>query len=123
MSIVYLKSEDDLKQLVSNKDTLVLVDCLAKWCGPCRVLSKHFETLSVKWRNDYGDNVVIAKMDVDDSVFATFCTINKVEALPTILFVKGDDVLHRVVGCKVAEITNTVENLMAKKDNNNSLSD
>lgn len=116
MSIIHLKSEDELKQLVSDKGKLVLIDCFGTWCGPCKVLSKHLEPLSTEWKKAYGNNIDVCKLDVDEPSFSQFCTINDIQSLPTVLFVRGDDVLNKVIGCRVPEIVSTVKTLMSGND-------
>ena len=42
---------------------LVLVDCWAEWCGPCRMVGPVLEELS----KEYGAKVSIKKLNVDDN--------------------------------------------------------
>ena len=70
----------------------------------------------MEWKKAYGDKIVVCKLDVDDEAFTTFCTINEIQSLPTVLFVRGDDVLNKVIGCRVPEIVSTVKNLMSENN-------
>jgi len=69
-----------------------MVDFWATWCGPCRMVAPTVEELS----NEYGDEVVIAKVDVDNNqeVAAEFGIRN----IPTLLFFKDGKVVDKVVG-------------------------
>lgn len=52
------------QKLVNRSDQkLVVVDCWAAWCGPCRMLAPHLDAIKKKW----GDRIEIVKVDVDAS--------------------------------------------------------
>lgn len=51
-----------IEQLELAGDKLVLVDFWAERCGPCRILKPELEKLA----EQYSDNVVLFKVDVDD---------------------------------------------------------
>ncbi len=69
-----------------------MVDFWATWCGHCRMVAPTVEELS----NEYGEQVVIAKVDVDNNqeVAAEFGIRN----IPTLLFFKDGKVVDKVVG-------------------------
>lgn len=69
-----------------------MVDFWATWCGPCRMVAPTVEELS----NEYGEQVVIAKVDVDNNqeIAAEFGIRN----IPTLLFFKDGKVVDKVVG-------------------------
>ncbi len=56
--------ESTFQQEVNRPDsTLVLVDCWAPWCCPCRALAPELEELKKKWKN----NLVVVKLNVDEN--------------------------------------------------------
>ncbi len=69
-----------------------MVDFWATWCGPCRMVAPTVEEIA----NEYGDQAVIAKVDVDNNqeVAAEYGIRN----IPTILFFKDGKVVDKVVG-------------------------
>jgi thioredoxin 1 len=93
--IVDLKTEQQVKDVISDSAKLTVIDCYAAWCGPCKVLGKSLDTFASTYAKD---DVNFCKLDVDNPEFEQFCVINSISALPTVLFLRGDVVLNRIVG-------------------------
>lgn len=53
--------DDDNYCEIMSSSKLVLVDNMAKWCGPCRLMEK----IISKCEEKYGDDLVVAKFDVE----------------------------------------------------------
>lgn len=75
----------------------VVIDFWAEWCGPCRMVGPIIDELA----EEYADTVVIGKCDVDscDDIVAQY----KVRNIPTIVFIKGGEVVDKVVGATSKE--------------------
>ena len=56
-------TDSDFDETV-NKYPLVVVDCWAPWCGPCRMLSPTVDAMA----KDYKGKVVFAKLNTDESI-------------------------------------------------------
>lgn len=56
-------SDDNFDEKVLKSSTPVLVDFWAPWCGPCLAIAPYLEEIA----EEYGDKVVIAKMNADDN--------------------------------------------------------
>ena len=75
---------------VLKSDKLVLVDYWAEWCGPCKVVAPAVDEIA----KDYGDRVVVAKLDVD--VAGDIATKYGVRTLPTLMLFKDGKVVGTV---------------------------
>ena len=83
----------------SNYDDLlaqgkpIVLDFWATWCGPCRKVGPTIQELA----NEYEGQAIIGKVNIEedaDDLVAEFGIRN----VPTILFIKGGDVVDKVVG-------------------------
>ncbi|MCJ7761401.1 thioredoxin [Candidatus Bathyarchaeota archaeon] len=75
-----------------KKNRLVVVDCWAEWCGPCRMISPVIDQLA----KEYAKKVLFAKLDVDNNpvTAAKF----DIMSIPTLLIIKDATLAERIVG-------------------------
>lgn len=120
MEIIELETEEQLiNMLLSNPNKLYVIDCYAIWCGPCKTLGASLKDYVSKNANKL-ENVVICKLDIENEDFTEFAKKNNIRSLPTVLFVKGDDVLDSVVGNNFPKIIENIEKLkVIQQDNQN----
>lgn len=71
---------------------LVVVDCWAPWCFPCRILAPVIEELA----QDYAGKVLFGKLNVDKNpgVAAKY----QVASIPTLLVFKNGKLVDRIIG-------------------------
>ena len=71
---------------------LVVVDCWAAWCAPCRAIAPIVEELA----RDYRGKVVFGKLNVDENPM----TAQRfgIMAIPTLLVMKNGEEVDRIVG-------------------------
>ncbi|MDE5740435.1 MAG: thioredoxin [Bacteroidaceae bacterium] len=77
--------------LAQNKP--MVLDFWATWCGPCRKVGPVIEELA----EQYEGQVIVGKINIEedaDDLVAEFGIRN----IPTILFMKGGQVVDKVVG-------------------------
>jgi len=102
MPITHITSVSQLNTILSkSKDKLSVVDFHATWCGPCHAIAPHFESLSTKHTD-----VNFLKCDVDQA--KDVASLYRVSAMPTFVFLKGDQKVDQVRGADKAGLTNTI---------------
>ena len=67
-----------------------LVDFFATWCGPCKMLGAVLEKVAPEYDFD------ILKIDIDENV--KLAEEYEVMVVPTLLFVKDGEIIHRESG-------------------------
>ena len=85
-------TDDNFHDVIMNADVPALVDFWAVWCGPCRVVAPIVEELA----EEYAGRAVIGKMDVDQNKQVAIQL--GIQAIPTLLLVKGGQIADRIVG-------------------------
>jgi len=75
-----------------QKYPMLVVDCWAEWCGPCRMVAPVIEALA----QDYQGQIVFGKLDVDHNpgVAGRY----QIMSIPTLLIFKGGDLVDTKIG-------------------------
>ncbi|MBK7440881.1 MAG: thioredoxin [Chitinophagales bacterium] len=85
-------TDANFKQTVLDSEKLSVIDFWAEWCGPCRVVGPVIEELA----KQYDGKVNIGKVNVDFN--PEISMMYGIRNIPTILFVKGGQVVDKQVG-------------------------
>ena len=75
-----------------KKYPVVVVDCWAPWCGPCRMLSPTVDAMA----KDYKGKVVFAKLNTDDNIGTA--SKFRIMSIPTLLYFKEGKLVDKSVG-------------------------
>lgn len=89
-------TKDNFETLLADTKLLV-VDFWATWCGPCKMVGPHIEALSEEFAGRA--NIGKCNVDEDNELPARFGVRN----IPTILFIKGGELVGKIVGAQSKE--------------------
>ncbi len=78
------------------KNGLVVIDCYAPWCGPCKMLSPIIDELALEL-----NNVNFYKLNVDNN--AEIATKYGIMSIPTILIFEENELKNKLVGFRSKE--------------------
>jgi thioredoxin 1 len=79
------------RQTIENHP-LVVVDCWASWCGPCRMVAPVIEELA----RDYAGKVLFGKLNVDENREVSMQY--EIMSIPTLLVFKNGKLVDTIVG-------------------------
>ena len=102
--------DDSFSTIADESSVPVLVDLWAPWCGPCRMVSPVLEQLAT----DLAGRIKLVRVnsDVAPRVSRRF----EVQAIPTLVLLKGGQVLARQIGAAPAATLRTwLENALEEK--------
>ncbi len=88
-----IRDEAELDALLSSKPLLV-VDCMASWCGSCKQVTPSINKLA----EAYGDSVTVMKIDFD--VNRQITKRFELKGIPAVMFFKNGERLETLTGVK-----------------------
>jgi len=75
-----------------QKNSLVVVDCWAPWCGPCFMVAPVVEDLA----RDYAGKILFGKLNVDEN--RRTAMQHQIMSIPTMLVFKSGKLVDRIIG-------------------------
>ncbi|MBW6470084.1 MAG: thioredoxin [Methanosarcinaceae archaeon] len=75
-----------------SKYPLVVVDCWAEWCGPCRMLAPTIDELATQYRG----KIVFGKLDTDNNRATSMQY--KISSIPAMLVFKNGNFVGQIIG-------------------------
>ena len=91
---VVIVSDDEFEQTVLKSEIPVMLDFWAEWCQPCKMLAPTVEELA----GEFEGQLLVGKLNVDDN--PNTATNYGIRGIPTLLFIKGGEVVEQLVGVK-----------------------
>ena len=88
---IEITGNDHLQSVVSEHD-VVLVDCYAEWCGPCKMMEPTIDALASE------SDAAVAKVDVDQN--QQLAGQLGVQGVPTLLLYVDGEPVERLVGAQ-----------------------
>jgi len=77
---------------IIRANPVVVVDCWAVWCYPCRMIAPIVEELV----SEYGSVATFGKLNVDEN--PSTAMRYDIQSIPTILFIKNGVEVDRIIG-------------------------
>ena len=77
---------------VVEDESVLVVDCWAPWCGPCRMVAPVIEELA----KDFAGKVTFAKLNVDQNQGISMRY--RIQSIPTMLFFKNGKMVDQKLG-------------------------
>ncbi len=93
---------DDAFNSFINEYLLVVVDCWAPWCGPCRIVEPVIEGLA----REYNGKVVFARLNIDENQKTALDY--SIMSIPTMLIFKNGQLVDRPVGAMPKEMLSAI---------------
>jgi thioredoxin 2 len=87
-------TDQSFSQEVLNTPGVVLLDCWAPWCGPCRMIGPIMEQLAAEAQGRY----CVAKLNVDDNPLTA--SQFQIQSIPTMLIFKNGKLVDRLIGAQ-----------------------
>jgi thioredoxin 1 len=75
-----------------KKHELMVVDCWAPWCGPCRMIAPTIDELA----KEYAGRMSFGKLNVDDN--NSTASKHQIMSIPTLLIFKKGKLVDRITG-------------------------
>lgn len=85
-------TEDTFDAEMGKHPELLMVDFWAEWCAPCRAIAPTLDELA----RESAGKVSLAKVNVDEH--PGLAARYGIRSIPTILFIKGGNVVDQVIG-------------------------
>lgn len=107
MTAAYIQGETEFNTLLESEPLLV-VDCTATWCGPCKLIAPLIDQLA----EEYRDRARVCKLDLDSNkdVAKRF----GIRSIPAIMIFKQGELAETLVGAKpYAEFTSALDKHLA----------
>jgi thioredoxin 1 len=103
-NVIPIKTEAEFNEKVRNSTGLVVVDCFAEWCGPCRAIAPVVNRLAQEYTA-----AKFYQINVDE--LSSVAADLGIRAMPTFILFKNGERLSGadVVGANSAALKNAVE--------------
>ncbi|ELS31484.1 MULTISPECIES: thioredoxin [Pseudanabaena] len=93
---IFIQDASEFETLRVNT-ALLVVDCTATWCGPCKVISPLIDQLA----ENYGDRAKVMKLDIDAN--KPIAKQFGLRSIPAVMFFKEGELVDTIIGVKSYE--------------------
>jgi len=93
---VFIQDQTEF-EILRAKTSLLVVDCTATWCGPCKVIAPFIDQLAA----NYSDRAQVMKLDIDGN--KPLAKEFGLKSIPAVLFFKDGALVETMIGVKTYE--------------------
>ena len=93
---IFIQDQAEFETL-RKTTSLLVVDCTATWCGPCKVIAPFIDQLAA----NYGDRAQVMKLDIDGN--KPLAKEFGLKSIPAVLFFKDGELVETMIGVKTYE--------------------
>ena len=86
-------TDTTFKETIQNH-SIVVVDCWAPWCAPCRMVAPIIDELAL----DYTGKILFGKLNVDEN--RAVAIKYQIMSIPTLLVFKNGELVDRIIGAQ-----------------------
>ncbi|WP_295079192.1 thioredoxin [Ruminococcus sp.] len=97
MNEVVITKENFQREVLQYRDTPVLLDFWAMWCGPCMALGPIIEQIA----DEYKGRLKVGKVNVDEQ--PELASAFRVESIPMLAVVRDGKLAEQAVGLRPKE--------------------
>jgi thioredoxin 1 len=92
----FIQDETEFDSLLTT-ESLLVVDCTATWCGPCKLVAPLIDKLAYEYEN----RARIFKLDIDAN--KPIAKRFGLKSIPAVMFFKQGELVETLVGVKPYE--------------------
>jgi thioredoxin 1 len=93
MTAIFIQDEAEFDALLAA-EPLMVVDCTATWCGPCKLVAPMMDMLA----EEYEERAKVFKLDMDSN--KPIAKRFEVKSIPAVMIFKQGELVEKVVGAK-----------------------
>lgn len=98
------------KELIQDKNSLLVVDCYADWCMPCKMSSPAFAKMGDK----YTGKAKFVKVNVDEEPAVSHAF--NIRGVPSFAILRGNKIKEMVVGADLKKLEKSLLNLLEQSE-------
>uniref|UniRef100_A0A6P7F9E9 Thioredoxin-2-like n=1 Tax=Diabrotica virgifera virgifera TaxID=50390 RepID=A0A6P7F9E9_DIAVI len=90
-------------------DSLVILEFIASWCGPCKMIGPKVEQLAKRFQD-----ILFFRIDVDE--FEDISLQCEVTSMPTFVFMQNNETLETLIGANSKKLLQAVNTYYSLSD-------
>ena len=107
MPILTFDEKNFEKEVLKEKEKIVLVDFFAEWCPPCQAMKPILEEISENFKE-----IKVGKVDIEKS--PKLAEDYQIISIPTLIFFKDGEIIERITGfLPFDDLSQRIKNLLS----------